>query len=379
MSLALSTLLYEWRRYLAAVIALAVAGLLVLSMAGMFAGMVKSFAAPVDHSPAEIMILPPEANSLFDHNSGQPRRLIPSIYRDPDVLEVQALNFSWGFWSNFPRPGHPDKASGVQVIIIDAIPGSVTLPTDLGADVIEALQQPLSVAIDRSSFGRLGVSLGEKAKINGRTVWVRATTTGYASMFNAMVFMSRQTARLLGLWSDGPRVGPLVVKIRNPPEARRVVAQLNAMSGGKYKAWSREELAAATQKSMLQNGGIAVMVGFAVVVGAFIGIVITWQTLRGAVLANAREFASLRAVGVSMGSLRRVVMELSLWVGIAGLGLTAALAALVWVLANGFGVPMDNPPFLVIPVAISQLGVAVLAGTLSLGVLKKSQPMDLLR
>src|ERR671924_1709044 len=135
MSLALSTLLYEWRRYLAAVIALAVAGLLVLSMAGMFAGMVKSFAAPVDHSPAEIMILPPEANSLFDHNSGQPRRLIPSIYRDPDVLEVQALNFSWGFWSNFPRPGHPDKASGVQVIIIDAIPGSVTLPTDLGADV----------------------------------------------------------------------------------------------------------------------------------------------------------------------------------------------------------------------------------------------------
>src|SRR5207253_4426038 len=88
MSLALSTLLYEWRRYLAAVIALAVAGLLVLSMTGMFMGMVRSFAAPVDRSPAEIMILPPEANSLFDHNSGQPRRLIPLIYRDPEVLEV---------------------------------------------------------------------------------------------------------------------------------------------------------------------------------------------------------------------------------------------------------------------------------------------------
>ncbi len=40
---------------------------------------------------------------------------------------------------------------------------------------------------------------------------------------------------------------------------------------------------------------------------------------------------------------------------------------------------MDYPPFLVIPVAISLLAVAVLAGTLSLGVLKKSQPMDLLR
>jgi len=379
MSLALSTLLYEWRRYLAAVIALAVAGLLVLSMTGMFAGMVKSFAAPVDRSPAEVMILPPEANSLFDHNSGQPRRLIPLIYRDPEVLEVQALNFAFGFWSNFPRAGKPDKASGVQVIIIDPIPGAVTLPTDLGTDVIEALQRPFAVAVDRSSFGRLGVSPGEKAKINGRTVWVRGTTTGYPSMFNAMVFMSRQTARLLGLWTDGPRVGPLVVKIRNPPEAHRLVARLNAMSGGQYKAWPREELSASTQKSMLKNGGIAVMVGFAVVVGAFIGIVITWQTLQGAVLANTREFASLRAVGVSMGSLRRVVMELSLWVGIAGLALTAALAAGVWVLARRFGVPMDYPPFVVIPVAISLLAVASLAGTLSLGVLKKSQPMDLLR
>ena len=151
MSLALSTLLYEWRRYLAAVIALAVAGLLVLSMTGMFMGMVKSFAAPVDRSPAEVMILPPEANSLFDHNSGQPRRLIPLIYRDPEVLEVQALNFAFGFWSNFPRAGKPDKASGVQVIIIDPIPGAVTLPTDLGTDVIEALQQPFAVAVDRLS------------------------------------------------------------------------------------------------------------------------------------------------------------------------------------------------------------------------------------
>ena len=48
MTLALSTLIYEWRRYLAAVIALAVAGLLVLAMTGMFMGMSKSFTAPVD-------------------------------------------------------------------------------------------------------------------------------------------------------------------------------------------------------------------------------------------------------------------------------------------------------------------------------------------
>jgi len=32
------------------------------------------------------------------------------------------------------------------------------------------------------------------------------------------------------------------------------------------------------------------------IVGVFIGIVITWQTLQGAILANIKEFASLRAL-----------------------------------------------------------------------------------
>ena len=379
MSLALSTILYEWRRYLAAVIALAVAGLLVLAMTGMFMGMSKSFTATVDRSPAEVMILPPEADSLFGNNSGQPRRLIPEIYRDADVLEVQALNLNFTFWSNFPQEGQTAKGLGVQVIVVDPVRGAVTLPSDFGDDLIQALQEPNSVVVDRSSLGKLGVQLNDKAKMNGYTVWVRGTTTGYPSMFNALVFVSRQSAKLIKVYDDGPRVGPLVVKIRNPGNAGQVASDLNAMANGQYKAWSREALSLASQKSMLKEGGIVVMIGFAVVVGAFIGIVITWQTLQGAILANVKEFASLRALGVSMGSLRLIVMELSLWVGFAGLLLTALLTAAVWLLAKASGVPMDFPLFIDIPVAVTLLIIAILSGALSLGILKKSQPADLLR
>jgi putative ABC transport system permease protein len=130
---------------------------------------------------------------------------------------------------------------------------------------------------------------------------------------------------------------------------------------------------------MLKDGGVSVMIGFAVVVGTFIGIVITWQTLQGAILANIREFASLRALGVSMGQLRLIVMELSIWVGLAGLSLTAVLISGVGMLARSFGVPMDFPLFVLIPVSVTLLAIAMLSGALSLGVLKKSQPADLLR
>jgi putative ABC transport system permease protein len=378
-SLALSTLIYEWRRYLAAVIALSVAGLLVLAMTGMFMGMSKSFTATIDRSPAEVMVLPPDANTLFANNSGQPRRLVPEIYGHSEVLEVHELNFNFAFWSNFPKDSQPAKSEGVRVVIINPIRGAVTLPNDFTDDVIQALQEPYAVIVDRSTLGKLGVQVGDRAKINGSAVRVRYTTSGYPSMFNATVFVSPQTAKLLHLDNDGPRVGPLMVKIKHPAHAVQVAAELNALSKGQYRAWSREELSKASQKSMLKEGGIAVMIGFAVVVGAFIGVVITWQTLQGAILANIKEFASLRALGVSMWSLRLIVMELSLWVGVAGLLLTALLSSLVWILAKASSVPMDFPLFIDVPVAVTLLVIAIMSGALSLGVLKKSQPADLLR
>ena len=60
MSLALSTLLYEWRRYMAAVMALALSGLLVLAMTGVFIGIGKGFTATLERSSADIIIMQPD-------------------------------------------------------------------------------------------------------------------------------------------------------------------------------------------------------------------------------------------------------------------------------------------------------------------------------
>ncbi len=94
-----------------------------------------------------------------------------------------------------------------------------------------------------------------------------------------------------------------MVQIKDPSRAQQVAEQLNAYGKGHFRAWSRADLAKTNQKAQLKDGGISVMLGFAVVVGIFIGVVITWQTLQGAIMANIKEFASLHALGISMGSL----------------------------------------------------------------------------
>jgi putative ABC transport system permease protein len=170
-----------------------------------------------------------------------------------------------------------------------------------------------------------------------------------------------------------------MVGIRPGADSERVVAQLNAQSRGQFKAWTRAELGEANQAAMFKERFIVIMLGFSLFLGILIGVAITWQTLRGAIMANIKEFASLRALGVSMGSLRAIVMELSFWVGIAGIFAAGLLTWAVSLLATTGGLTMAFPIPMVAGVCIMLLVIALASGFLSLGVLKKSQPADLLR
>jgi putative ABC transport system permease protein len=272
------------------------------------------------------------------------------------------------------------KSEFVNVTVIDAIPGFVTVPTDYTLSMVEALRQPYSVAVDQTALKRLGVKKGDKALYNGKTITIGVVTHGYPNIIQPTLVMSRDTLRMLGEADTGQRVGPLMVQIRDPARAEIVAAQLNKKGDGKFRAWTRQELADANSGAMLDDQIIGIILGFSAFLGLLIGVVITWQTLRGAIMANIKEFASLRALGVSMGDLRNIVMELSFWVGIVGVARLGRpdLAGL----AGGHRrrradvVSADAGRSVV---AVFLIIIAMLSGFLSLGVLKNSQPADLLR
>ena len=382
MSLALSTLFYEWRRYTAAVVALAFSGLLILAQVGMFTGIVQGITATIDRSRADIMVLGPKVTAMIDSGpgSGVPKRIAPQIYMNPEVVEVEPLDGGGGMWINTPKPGEKRKTEFVQTWGVNTRKGSVSLPVDYSEATRIALQEPFAVAIDRTSLARLGVKLGDTATLNKHSVRVAAVLDGYPSINQVNVVMSKDTLRMLGM--DDPnsqRDGPLMVRIRDPQRAGQVRDQLNAASHGLYRAWTRAELSKANQGALMREQIIGVFLGFSVFLGFLIGVGITSQTLRGAVLANIKELASLRALGVSMGSLRKLVLELSLWVGVVGLGFTGLFTWLVSLLGRNAGVPMGFPLRWIVIVAILLLVISIASGLLSLGVLKKSQPADLLR
>ena len=375
---------------MAAVMALALSGLLVLSMTGVFIGIGKGFTATIERSSADVIIMQPGATALFSGPMGMPRRFIPLAYNNSEVVEVKPLDMSGGQFQNLKtfdptasaaeraRQGAPRQKS-VMVNIIDTTPGSVTIPVDYSEELVDALRQPFTVAVDETALQTLDVALGDRALYNGQTVTIVGVLRGYPNMMQPTIVMSRDTLRMLGQADTGPRVGPLMVKLRDPTQAQRVAAELNVAGNGQWKAWTRQELAEANAGAMFEEGILVIIIGGCVVLGTIIGVAITWQTLRGAIMANIKEFASLRALGVGMGSLNRIVMELSFWVGCVGVAAAVVLTMGLKALATLGGVIIALPLLLLLVVGGGLIVIAMVSGALSLGILKNSQPADLLR
>jgi putative ABC transport system permease protein len=383
MSLALATLIYEWRRYMAAIVALAFSGMMVLVMLGLFTGIIHADFATTERSRADIFILPVKVASLVNSDPTLPARVQPQIFLNPHVTEVRSLEEIFGSWVNTPPPGAKQVQKFVSVWAVDPLPGAVTLPVDYTEDQRIALMEPGAIAIDASNLAALGVKLGDKASINGHTVRVRTILHNYQSLEQPTIVASRDTLRRLSRASATGNgtgdTGPLMVRIDSPLLVDKVTAELNASSHGAYRAWTRTQFNQANENAVMSQQIVGVMLVFLTVMAILIGVGITSQTLRGAILSNIREFASLRALGISMFSLRWIVVEMSIWSGVAGIGVAGLITWLATVAAGSAGLPLVIRPQPALLICLMLMVIAVVSGALAMGVLKHSQPADLLR
>jgi putative ABC transport system permease protein len=380
MSLALSTLIFEWRRYMAAVVALALSGMLVLVMLGLFAGIIHADFATTERSRADIFILPMKVDSMVNTNINMPARVQPQVFMNPHVVEVKSLEDAGGLWNNIPGPGGHQVQRYIDIWGIDPVPNAVTLPVDYTDAQRIALMEPGAIGLDASALAGLGVKLGDKALINGHIVYVRAVLHNYQSLEQPTVVASRDTVRMLRR-TPNPNgdTGPLMVRIDDPAKADLVASQLNAIAHGGWKAVTRKAFDRANENAVIGEQIIGVLLVFLTIMAMLIGVGITSQTLRGAILSNIREFASLRALGISMGSLRWIVIELSFWVGVAGIIAALAITWVTTLAADAAGLPLVIRPQPAAALCVLLAVIAVVSGAMAMGVLKHSQPADLLR
>ncbi len=372
-SLARSSLIYEWRRYLAAILAITFSGLLVLVQLSLLLGLFGTVSAIVDQSKADLWIGFPNTPSV---DMGRPIVSMSDAiaWTHPAVQRIERYVSAFGDLRR--SDGIP-----LSVIInaIDSAPEGLAFARLLSPQQRALLDEPNAVFIDAADQAKLGAEIGDIVEINGKRARIVGVADGIRAVGGVNLIVSYATARTLA-----PQTNEVVmfylVSLKSGANAKTVAEELEEKTAiRRYSVWLSDTLSAQSQAFWLLESGAGVGSGFASLLALIVGIVITSQTLSGTILASIKEFAALRALGVSQRSLRAVVIEQSLWIGSIGLIITALLTLVCAWLGDTFKIPMSFPWWMLSGVSVLILLIALLSGLLSLRPLLSAEPASLLR
>lgn len=377
-ALARKTLVHEWRRFTPAVLAVGFSGLLLLVQAALVLGIFGSAAVSVTASSADLWAGFPGTQSV-NFGRGIGADVAMRLRMDPEVTAVEPYLWVEGDWHNSRVGGGnvPVFVSGLRTQA-DAMMFSKLLSTGLR----QRLAEPGAVVVDRSDLAQLGVRVGDKAWINGQRVHLVAALSGLRALGGVNVLASMDTARSMETPERAGAAGAtyFVAGLRDASRAEAVQARLQpAPAFGPAEIWTATEFAERSQRYWLLDTGAGVAVLFMAGIVCLVGAVITSQSLSAVVQSSAREYAMLNALGASVMSLSRVVLEQAFWIGLMGVGVAGVMGALLLSAAAQYDIPVAMNSVVAVGCAALVAGLAAVSGLMATRGLLKADASLLLR
>ena len=381
-SLAKQSLLYEWKRFLAAVLAIAFSGLLVLVQLALLLGMFGTSSTYVDYSPAQLWVGYPGTPSV-DLGRAIDANAEVHIRMHSNVDRIEKLLFVVAYWRIPSVDGLTNRGSVQSFVLgVDTHSDGLALSKVLPPELRRRLDWPMSVVIDAADREKLGADVGKVVELGGKRVTVVGTVNGMRAIAGSNVVASLDTARAIeGIGNKGTdSVTYLLLTLKNPALAEQTRADLQPQGPRKpYSVWVADSFSAQSQLYWLTASGAGAGFLFSSILGLIVGIVITSQVLTGAILASIREYAVLRALGVPVKRLAGVVIEQASWVGVAGLIVGAVCVGLIGWVAHSNYVAIRFPWWSVLSTMILVMVIAIASGLLALRGLFRADPAAMLR
>jgi len=374
-ALARKSLVHEWRRFVPAVLSVTFSGVLLVVQAGLVLGIFGSAAVYVTASSADLWTGYPGTQSV---NFGRPigADVEMRLRMDPDVTEVEPYLWVEGDW----RGAQGDN--GALSVVVSGVRTESTammFSRVLSASQRQRLREPGAVIVDIADIDQLSSVIGGRAWINGRPVHVVAAVGGLRALSGVNVIASLETARSLNIGNPAGMTY-FVARLRDPLLANTVRARVGAApSFGPFEVWTAKSFARRSQLYWLFDTGAGVAVFFMAAIVCLVGAVITSQSLMAVVAGSAREYATLNALGASIGSIGRVVIEQACWIGGIGILLAALTSAALLGIASQQDVPVAMNTPVALACALIVAALALISGLIALRALMRADPALLLR
>jgi putative ABC transport system permease protein len=369
-----------WRdrsRFLPALASIGLSAVLIAVQCGLVMGLVLTTSAPIDHAAAHIWVVPRDAPSLYQ-TADFPLSWQARLDVQPEIDRSENYMTAMGRWQ-VPGHGKTELCMLIGMRLEDNSLGALTvLPPELRA----ALAEPGTIVVDAWEFSTLGLTgrRNEPGEINGQPVRVVGSLHGFYGFTFIYIFCSQETLRQLDpVVAEHPDVTAcMVAHCRDPRDVDRVVARLHN-DYPDMGVYSSPVLSRQVRMYWLfrSRGGMVLIC--TMVLALLVGLAVTSETLYSAVLAQAKEFAVLEALGIPRARVVGLVLAQSFWLGICGVVLalpcTIALAhAALWVQTR----VIVTTPILTLTFVLT-MAMAMLSGLAALRGLRTIHPANLLR
>jgi putative ABC transport system permease protein len=350
--IALKTLLFDWRRFAPAAVAVGFSGLLVLLQAGLILGVFSLASVYVTQSSADLWVGFPGVQSIdLGRPIGGATELL--MRADPRIAQVEPFYWGSGEWRT-SRHGMVN----VYIVGLDPTPGAMVLSDVLPTDLRVALGEPDAVLVDRADLGKLETSVGGLAEINGRRVRIVGITEGLRALGGVNVIASAATARRLDpTIGDGEGAAYFTARLNDPTQAAAAVADLREIGRRRgFEPMTSKTFADRSVRYWLAESGAGVAFVFGSAVAILVAVIVTSQTLAAAVAASLKDYAALRALGFTIGALRAIVLAQTAWIAAAGILLAGVLAGILAAAARLGATPL----IMTAPMVAAAIGLVAL-------------------
>ena len=270
---------------------------------------------------------------------------------------------------------------GVAIIGVDDAT-LIGLPRGMVEGSVDVLSQPDSVIIDDVGMTRMfpdSSPIGERLELNDQRAVIRGVADAIPSFTSTVVLYTKYSQALRYVPGTRNRLSFVLVGAEDPAEAKALSERIERETG--LKAQTRDEFARDGVQFIIDNTGIPLNFGITVLLGFIVGVAIVGLTFSLFIRDNIKQFGALKAIGVTNGTIARMVAAQAGMVGIIGYGL-GLLGTVGFMLAfssnptfKGFYIPWEIPLISLVAIVI----IIALTGWLALRNVMKTEPAAVFR
>jgi putative ABC transport system permease protein len=339
LTLASRNLLHDRLRFVATIVGIVFSVVLVMIQMGLFLGFGHMVSTMIDHTSADLWIVPKGAK-CFEDPSMLDLKLRDRVAAINGVAAAVPLVIGFSDWRL-----ESGEVTPVFIVGVD-LHDNALQPWNVADGNVQALSDRGTVVVDRTYFGRLGVSgIGSTAEIRGRRVRVVAVTDGIRSFATTpYVFVDQKSARIY-TGTPNDRASNLLVRF-NPGADRDKVLQSIRAQVGDAEVLTPDQFRSRSRSFWLFGTGAGAALFAGALLGVIVGTVIVAQTLYSSTKDHLNEFATLRAMGSSNSYIYNVIIYQALLNAVIGFCIAAGVGYVVVQMTAKSALPIVITPWL---------------------------------